>query len=850
MRGESNHYLCQNKRGPSVARFPCRSTLDASPCVTGLHRYCACCKHSLGHRSRDFSTRLARACFGRLVHAFRPVPVCAVFLLGTVVPALAQQNLPQVSIEPPTLVAGTGGHLFEIEGDPGSAEQVPCGAWVLIRTGDRTGELTVNLTVTETVGETVGDFVPASNEGSRTVTFPDGDAAVYYRPIEDDSIKESHGTVTVAIAAGSGYEVDADNSSAAVAVRDDDFQMTLTVDPLDLTVVEGEAAQFYAVLRTNNTKTFTEADDVWRVMRLRGNDMTPGKSAPYSIAWAAISIEAVPPDDYEVTSTTLDVKASDFSAEGDGYEARMVLTPIRTVDDMEEEEPERFLAELGWDRGSIASLAMIASRANIPDLQQNGEVVELSDSRSIRAVATITDPPLPPSDDATLGRLALTETDSGNGITLNPTFDPAVLNYDAQVPVGVETITLDAAANDAGAALTYLNGTESELADADGETDGFQAGLMLGATVLKVQVDAEDGTKLIYALSVFRPGPPLSLNVVTAADDDVVNIREKADGFSIAGTVQDDKSGAVGNATVTVEIAGETLTATSGSDGTWSVDVPAAAEYIGEPSVTVTVNATKPPFLPAPEVAHTLTVDLTSPTLVSATAQDTRLELAYDEALATTDLPTSAFSVTVDGIVFSDDIAVSIADSSIALLLSSAVSIGDTVTVSHTPPAETDGEPIRDSADNPVKALTDHPVENITPPGEHCTGPEGSMRLSDGSDAKEGRVEVCADDDVTDTTPARWGVVCDDYWTNEEADVVCKAVGHERSEPNAGRFLRSYFGAGTGPFWLDDLLCNGDETSLLDCRVANGGLARDAIGVHNCRVSETVGVRCMAAGDP
>ena len=753
---------------------------------------------------------------------------------------------PQVSIAPPTLAAGDDGHLFEIEGDPDSADEVPDGGWVLTRTGDGSGALTVNLTVTETVGEMVGDFVPASNEGSRTVTFADGDTTVEYRPIEDDSIKENHGTVTVAIAAGTGYEVDADNSSAAVAVRDDDFQMTLTVDPLDLTVVEGEAAQFYAVLSTSNTATFTEADDVGRVMRLRGNDTTPGKKAPYPIVWTTFSIEAVRPDDYTALSVALDVKASDFSADGDGYKARVALTPIQTVDDMEEEEPERFLARLALSTESITNLAAVASRANIPDLQQNGEVVELSDERSIRAVATIIDP----HDDATLSGLALTETESGDGITLDPTFDPAVLQYTAEVPVGVETITLDAVANHAGATLKYLNVKESELTDADEGTDGFQAGLMLGATVLKVQVEAESGMKQIYSVSVFRPGPPLTLGIDTVADDDVVNIAEKADGFSIAGTVLDGKSDAMSNATVTVEIADETLTATSGSDGTWSVDVPAAAEYLGEPSVTVTVNATKPPFLPAPEVAHTLTVDLTSPTLVSATAQYTRLDLAYDEALATTDLPTSVFSVMVGGIVFSDDIAVSVADSSIALLLPSAVSTGDTVTVSYTTPAETDGKPIRDSADNPVKTLTDHPVENITRPGERCAGSEGSMRLLDGSDAREGRVEVCADDDTTDGTPARWGVVCDDYWTDDDADVVCRALDFERSEPRTERFLRSHFGSGDGLIWLDDLFCNGDESSLLDCPVQGGGRGRDVIGEHNCKVTEIVGVRCMAAGDP
>ncbi|MCY4497862.1 MAG: cadherin-like beta sandwich domain-containing protein, partial [Rhodospirillaceae bacterium] len=351
-------------------------------------------------------------------------------------------------------------------------------------------------------------------------------------------------------------------------------------------------------------------------------------------------------------------------------------------------------------------------------------------------------------DDATLSRLALTQTESGDGVMLDPVFDPAILQYTAEVPVGVETITLDAVANHARATLKYLNVKESELADAEGDTDGFQAGLMLGATVLKVRVEAESGMKQTYSVSVFRPGPPLSLRVDTVADDDVVNIAEKADGFSIAGTVLDDKSDAMSNATVTVEIAGETLTATSGSDGTWSVDLPAAADYVSEPSVTVTVNATKPPLLPAPEVARTLTVDLTSPTLVSATAERNRVDLTYDEDLTITGVPTSTFSVTVSDIVLSDILGVGIAHGLASVFLPQDITPGDTVTVSYSGP-DTEGRAIRDRADNPVADFADHAVTNITKPGEPCVGSEGSVRLVDGADSKEGRVEICADD-ITD----------------------------------------------------------------------------------------------------
>ena len=50
-------------------------------------------------------------------------------------------------------------------------------------------------------------------------------------------------------------------------------------------------------------------------------------------------------------------------------------------------------------------------------------------------------------------------------------------------------------------------------------------------------------------------------------------------------------------------------------------------------------------------------------------------------------------------------------------------------------------------------------------------------------------------------------------------------------------YVSAYFGQGTGPIWLDDLVCSGSELTLLQC-------SHRGLGSHNCGHSEDVSVRC------
>ena len=80
----------------------------------------------------------------------------------------------------------------------------------------------------------------------------------------------------------------------------------------------------------------------------------------------------------------------------------------------------------------------------------------------------------------------------------------------------------------------------------------------------------------------------------------------------------------------------------------------------------------------------------------------------------------------------------------------------------------------------------------------------------------------------------RWGTVCDDLWDINDARVVCRQLGYPSavSAPHMARF-----GQGSGKIWLDDVQCQGYESSIGNCNHASWG-------VHNCRHHEDASVVC------
>ena len=103
-----------------------------------------------------------------------------------------------------------------------------------------------------------------------------------------------------------------------------------------------------------------------------------------------------------------------------------------------------------------------------------------------------------------------------------------------------------------------------------------------------------------------------------------------------------------------------------------------------------------------------------------------------------------------------------------------------------------------------------------------------TVRLAGGFLYTEGRLEVKYN--------GEWGSVCYYGWRSTDTNVVCRQLGFGTS----GRYYSSYrFGQGTGPTWLEDVLCTGSETTLANCGHLGVNVTR------NCRYRhEDVGIRC------
>ena len=79
-----------------------------------------------------------------------------------------------------------------------------------------------------------------------------------------------------------------------------------------------------------------------------------------------------------------------------------------------------------------------------------------------------------------------------------------------------------------------------------------------------------------------------------------------------------------------------------------------------------------------------------------------------------------------------------------------------------------------------------------------------------------------------------WGTICVDSWDLQDAEVVCRQLGYNGASSAP---VDALFRKGTGPIWLDDVHCEGNETSITQC-------SHRGWGVHNCGRGKNAGVVC------
>ena len=261
--------------------------------------------------------------------------------------------------------------------------------------------------------------------------------------------------------------------TAAVTVPDSDVDGDKAGFQVDLTA-SADTTITVTVMHGSTTRTYTV-----EVTRIAAGD---AKLTKLELSGVALGAEGA---DFaaDVTMYPSATAPNDLDDKMDGVQDQttVVATPVTgasvrliTPDDADTSMP-----------GHQVKLAVGATPINVTTLAADGTTTETYTVTVMRGG----------SPDATLKALSL------SGVTLEPAFDADTLMYEATVPFGVDETTVTATPTHEGVMAPTISGE-----DADGNTDGEQRALIVGANpAITITVTAEnESTTISYVVTVKR----------------------------------------------------------------------------------------------------------------------------------------------------------------------------------------------------------------------------------------------------------------------------------------------------------------------------------------------------------
>ena len=313
-----------------------------------------------------------------------------------------------------------------------------------------------------------GDLFPDSEEGvslSYEIAMNETTVTVEVETTGDNTW-ENHSKIEVKVLADDSYTINSEGSTASVVVKDDEFvesEAVLSVSPNPIGESMGKTTATLTVI-TNGDK------------RPHGKITIPLTTSDGT---------ATSGEDYSELDTTLTFSESDFAQidlDGNTRYRAIETTDISITQDIVDEDSESYNVVMGTPSNNLVTL----------------------DSGSATTSVEITDDDDPP---------VLTSLFLSAG-TLTPTFSSGHFSYTVpDVGYGTHLMTI-AVAYGSGAAVSFLDSSDSVLVDLDDMTEGQQVSLKIGGTTVKVRV-AKGGVTQDYTLVITREKPTVGISSLT-----------------------------------------------------------------------------------------------------------------------------------------------------------------------------------------------------------------------------------------------------------------------------------------------------------------------------------------------